>query len=76
MKYKVIAKYKVTAKKKVGAHYINDWFKGELSHMGYFTDSINEAKKIIQERKNKKQYYSEDCEPQILLTNSGKEVAI
>ena len=48
-------KYKVTAKKKVGAHYINDWFKGELSHMGYFTDSINEAKKIIQERKNKKQ---------------------
>ena len=69
-------KYKVTAKKKVGAHYINDWFIGELSHMGYFTDSIKEAKKIIQERKNKKQYYSEDCVPQILFTNSGKEVAI
>ena len=44
--------------------------------MGYFTDSIKEAKKIVQERKNKKQYYSEDCVPQILFTNSGKEVAI
>ena len=38
-------KYKVTAKKKIGCHYINDWFNGQLSHMGYYTDSIKEAKK-------------------------------
>jgi len=67
-------KYKVTAKKKIGSHYINDWFNGQLSHMGYYTDSIKEAKKVVQERIKRGKYYDEECVPQIIFTNSREEV--
>lgn len=68
------SKYKVTAKKKLGNHYVNDWFKDQNLHLSYYTDSLSEAKRIITERKKKNNYYSEDCVPQIILTNNGKEV--
>lgn len=67
-------KYKVTAKKLFGEKVVNDWFKDSLSHMAYFTDSLNDAKKKIEVRVKNGNFYSKDCLPQIILCNSGKEI--
>jgi hypothetical protein len=69
-------KYKVTAKKFIGSHVINDWFKGELSHLAYFTDSISDAKKQVEARVKNNKYYTNDCHPQIISASSGKEVVM
>lgn len=70
----IFMKYKVTAKKIIGNNSINDWFKGELSHLAYFTDSIFDAKEKVKSRIKSKKYYSEDCLPQIISASSGREI--
>jgi len=67
-------KYKVTAKKKIGESEINDWFKDSLSHMGFFTDSLSEAKDIVRKRIKRGGYYTSECVPQIILNKNGKEI--